>query len=93
MTLSKSKQTEAAQRKQQEVHDHPINEVHAAFWGVAHNTVTTAMYHVNDTLPARRHSLMPGEVKEIVQMGMARLTRDDRRPDIEWTTENRGAQP
>lgn len=73
MTRSTHESRLAAQRAQAELHAHPVNELHAAFWGVPHNTVTMTTYHASDTLPARTHSLMQQEVKELLSLNMARV--------------------
>jgi len=56
---------------------------HDVFWGVTHTRVVQAMQCANTKLPATRVNRMQSEYKELREMGMTRLTKADRRVDID----------
>lgn len=51
-------------------------ELHAAFWGKTPVLASADTLATLTTLPARRHELMTGEVKELKALGMARLGKE-----------------
>jgi hypothetical protein len=53
-------------------------DLHAAFWNIPYADTLAALHTITPTLPARQHNLTTGEIKELKELGMARLGKEKR---------------